>query len=68
MRSEGFSFNSGGWSRVRPALLERPQHVRTTFAVRSLSLTSRWAALAKCDQDDVLEVDFPANSVFCDVL
>ena len=36
----------------------RPQHVRSEVAK-----THHWAALTKCDQDDVLEVDFLANSV-----
>ena len=49
MRAKGsrFSFNSGGWNRVRNGVA-KPHH---------------WAAHAKCDQDDVLEVNFLANSV-----
>ncbi len=52
MRNEGFSFNyggleSGGWSRVRPALFPHRQHVRNRLqhvhnrphGVRPLSLT-----------------------------
>ncbi len=65
LRNEGFSFNSGG--------LE----VGVVFAQRCFGARNRShevakphnrAALTKCDQDDVLEADFLANSVFCCVL
>ena len=58
---------SAAWSRVRPALLERPQafaDVRSEGAI-SLPVGRR----SKCDQDDVLEFDVIANSMvvaFCD--
>ena len=42
MRSKGFLFNSGGWSRVRSALFWYPQlfaTIRSMPAMRSLSLT-----------------------------
>ena len=65
MHSEGFSLNSGGLE-VGVVLAERcrgvrkrPQHVRNEAAK-----PHHWAALAKCDQDDVLDVDFLAHSVF----
>ena len=59
---------SAAWSRVRPALLERPQafaDVRSEGAI-SLPVGRR----SKCDQDDVLEFDVIANSMvvaFCDM-
>ena len=43
---------------VFAAVRERPQHVRNEVAK-----PHHWAALTKCDQDDVLEVDILANSV-----
>ena len=70
MRSEGFSFNSGGLE-VGVVFAQRCSSdcsmfatVRSMFAMRSLGLT------IGCDQDDVLKADFLANSpfvVFCDM-
>ena len=71
MRSEGFSFNSGGLE-VGVMFAQHCSSDRSMFTSdcnRSQHVPSEvakphnWAALTKCDQDDVLEVDFLANSV-----
>ena len=61
---EGFSFTSGALE-VGIVFAQRcfhdhnrPHHVRSEVS------NHHWAALAKCDQDDVLEVDFLANNLF----
>ena len=68
MRREGFSFNSGGLE-VGVVFAQRCSHDRNrSQRVRNRSQGARMgllsltvAALTKCDQDDVLEVDFLAN-------
>ena len=71
MHNEGFLFNSGGlevgvlFAQRCFGVRNRSRSDRTMPAMRSLSLTigRRSQALTQCDQDDVLEVDFLANSV-----
>ena len=53
MRSEGSSV-----ARATSTVRNRLQHVRSEVAK-----PHHWAALTKCDPDDVLEVNFLANSM-----
>ena len=53
MRSEGSSV-----ARATSTVRNRSQHVRSEVAK-----PHHWAALTKCDPDDVLEVNFLANSM-----
>ena len=62
MRSEGFLLNSGGLE-VGVVFAQRCASDRSMFAIAmgSLSLTIG-RRLQKCDPDEVLQVDFLANS------
>ena len=71
MRSEGFSFNSGGLE-VGVVSAQRCLHDRKRSQPFSqpfagcrneVAKPHHGAALTECDQDDVLQVDFLANSV-----